>query len=75
MRFIAKWQTAAATMNACHTSWYPNTAGAGSGRRVAKTMAQTVYNTPPTIASAKADGGMPWIIAGNAINASHPSDM
>ena len=37
-----QWQNAAATTQACQTSWKPNVAGHGFGRPVAKTTAPTV---------------------------------
>ena len=32
MATSVKWHAAAATVIACHTSWYPNTSGRGFGR-------------------------------------------
>ena len=46
-----KWHTTAATTSRCHTSWYPNTRGNGSGQWVNRKTAPTVYSTPPTPSS------------------------
>ena len=46
-----KWQATAATTMTCHTSWYPNTRGNGSGQWVKRNTAPTVNSTPPTAMS------------------------
>ena len=39
---MAKWLTAPTMVEACQTSWKPNTLGRGSGRPRRKTIAPTV---------------------------------
>ena len=51
-----KWHATAATTSTCHTSWYPNTRGNGSGQRVARKIAPTVKSTPPTAISTSSAG-------------------
>jgi len=74
-RIITQWHTTAAVMNECHTSWYPNVAGLGSGLLLAKMIAPAVYRSPPATMRTIAGTDSPCTICGSATRASQPAPM